>query len=151
MSRTPSSQETPIPASFSDLVSTLRFPAPAPEPEPEPEPRQRTHDPTWDKLIRNVPKTEADWQTIRRRYDFNSAERIPDTLARLLDPLEEGNLHKIIFLAGCNACQLGDQINDESYQKAMYNLAQPDLENVKDMRAMEDASPNVVSVNGWPT
>ncbi|GKU05487.1 unnamed protein product [Fusarium langsethiae] len=94
MSGTPSGQGTPVP--FNDLVGLLRFPA------PEPNPRRRTHDTTWDKLTKNVPKTEADWQTVRRRHDFDSAERIPGTLVRLLDPLEESNLHKIIFLAGCS-------------------------------------------------
>ncbi|KAF5675905.1 hypothetical protein FDENT_9622 [Fusarium denticulatum] len=94
MSGTPSGQETPVP--FSNLVGTLRFS------RPELRPRRRTHDSTWDKLSRNVPKTEADWQTVRRRHDFDSAERIPGTLARLLDPLEESNLHKVVFLAGCS-------------------------------------------------
>ncbi|KAL2689377.1 hypothetical protein Neosp_003430 [[Neocosmospora] mangrovei] len=94
MSGTQSGQDTPGP--FDGLVGTLRFSA------PEPKPRQRTHESTWDKLTQSVPKTEDDWQAVRRRHDFDSAERIPDTLARLLDPLEASNLHKIVFLAGCN-------------------------------------------------
>ncbi|KAM0540479.1 hypothetical protein ACHAO7_011151, partial [Fusarium culmorum] len=94
MSGTRSGQGTPVP--FSDLVDTLRFPA------PEPRPRRRTHDRTWEKLAKNVPKTEADWQTVRRRHDFDSAERLPGTLVRLLDPLEESRLYNIIFLAGCS-------------------------------------------------
>lgn len=94
MSGTPSGQEAPVP--FNDLVGTLRFSASEPKP-----PRRRTYATTWDNLTKNVPKTQADWQTVRRRHDFDSAERIPDTLARLLDPLEKSNLYKIIFLAGC--------------------------------------------------
>ncbi|KAJ4309520.1 hypothetical protein N0V84_011455 [Fusarium piperis] len=96
MSGTRSGQETPGPSTGS--FGTYQYSMPVPEPRQ----RQRTHEPTWNKLTENVPKTEADWQAARRRHDFDSAERIPDTLARLLDPLEKSNLHKIIFLAGCN-------------------------------------------------
>ncbi|KAF4979448.1 hypothetical protein FDECE_18052 [Fusarium decemcellulare] len=68
---------------------------------PEPEPRLRAHELAWINLTKRVPKTEADWQAVRRRHDFDSAERIPDTLTQLLDPLRKSNLHKIIFFAGC--------------------------------------------------
>jgi hypothetical protein len=69
---------------------------------PEPEPCRRTHELTWYKLTKSVPKTEADWQAVRRCHDFDSAERTRDTLARLLDPLQKSSLLKIILLAGCN-------------------------------------------------
>ncbi|RKL23436.1 hypothetical protein BFJ72_g14503 [Fusarium proliferatum] len=118
MSGTPPGQESPVP--FSDLVTTLRFPAPAPKP------RRRTHDPIWDKLARKVPKTEADWQTVRRRYDFDSPERIPGTLARLLDPLEESNLHKIVFLAGCSV-----DLHEASDKEPVYSTLRQFLGNPK--------------------
>ncbi|CZR49918.1 uncharacterized protein FPRO_16123 [Fusarium proliferatum ET1] len=118
MSETPSSQETPVP--FSDLVATLRFPPPAPKP------RRRTHDPIWDKLTTKVPKTEADWQTVRCRHDFDSPERIPDTLARLLDPLEESNLHKIVFLAGCSV-----DLYEASNKEPIYSTLRQFLDNPK--------------------
>ncbi|KAF5249041.1 hypothetical protein FANTH_5634 [Fusarium anthophilum] len=118
MSGTPPGQDSPVP--FSDLVTTLRFPAPAPKP------RRRTHDPIWDKLARKVPKTEADWQTVRRRYDFDSPERIPGTLARLLDPLEESNLHKIVFLAGCSV-----DLHEASDTEPVYSTLRQFLGNPK--------------------
>ncbi|KAF5025535.1 hypothetical protein F66182_2387 [Fusarium sp. NRRL 66182] len=119
MSGTPPGQERPVP--FRDLVGTLRFPAPTPER------RQRTHEGTWDKLTRSVPKTEADWQTVRRRHDFDSAERIPGTLARLLDPLEQSSLHKIIFMAGCSVDLHGAGDKEPIYSALRQLWRKPEL------------------------
>ncbi|EXM21591.1 hypothetical protein V3481_018202 [Fusarium oxysporum f. sp. vasinfectum] len=55
-------------------------------------PRNRDHKNIWTKLEKAIPRTKQEWQKDRRRHDFDPAERIHDTLSRLLE--RDSDLYK---------------------------------------------------------
>ncbi|KAF4471706.1 hypothetical protein FALBO_1375 [Fusarium albosuccineum] len=69
---------------------------------------QRNPEEIWEKLAKSVPKTNAEWEDARSRHGFDSAERIPGTIARLLNgPEENHDLCTVVFLARCKVVSHG--------------------------------------------